>query len=160
MDRFEQFSYMLFEISRYWHKLATEEMESHGLKGPHSVYLMALENNPNGITAPQLCELCRKDKADVSRTMAAMEKKGLVVKEGVHQNLYRGVFKLTEKGMELAQQVRKRATLAVKLAGKDLSDDARQVFYKSMDLIANNLRELCKDGLPPTSGHTKGDSRK
>ena len=124
------------------------------------VYLMALENNPNGITAPQLCELCRKDKADVSRTMAVMEKKGLVVKEGVHQNLYRGVFKLTEKGMELAQQVRRRATLAVKLAGKDLTDDARQVFYKSMDLIANNLRELCKDGLPPTSGHTKGDSRK
>ena len=71
-----------------------------------------------------------------------------------------GVFKLTEKGLDLAKQVRKRATLAVKLAGKDLTDDARQIFYKSMDLIANNLRELCKDGLPPTNEHTKGTPRK
>ena len=148
MDRFEQFSYMIFEITRYWHKLAAEEMESHGLKGPHSVYLMALERNPEGITAPQLCEVCRRDKADVSRTMAIMEKRGLVTKEGVHQNLYRGVFKLTESGLALAKQVRKRATLAVKLAGKDLTDDARQIFYKSLDLIASNLRELSKDGLP------------
>ena len=39
-------------------------------------------------------------KADVSRMMAIMEKKGLVIKEGTNQNLYRGVFKLTETGKE------------------------------------------------------------
>ena len=159
MERFEQFSYLIFEISRYWHKLASEEMERHGLKGQHSVYLMALERNPGGVTAPQLCEICRKDKADISRSMAIMERMGLVTRESIHQNLYRSVFKLTESGMALADQVRKRATLAVKLAGKDLTEDARSIVYKSLDLIANNLRDLSKDGLPPTAPGKGGNPR-
>lgn len=147
-DRFERFSFALSEISRYWHKLTTDEMEKHGLKGTHSVYLMAMSRYPEGITAPKLCELCGKDKSDVSRMMSIMEKKGLVTKEGIHQNCYRGVFKLTETGREAADFVKKRANLAVSIAGKDLTDESRTVFYEAMESIAANLKELCEAGLP------------
>ena len=148
IERFERFSFAISEISRYWHKLAAEEMEKHGLKGPHSVYLMTMLRYPDGITAPKLCELCGKDKSDVSRMMSIMEEKGLVKKEGVHQNLYRGSFKLTEQGRSAAEQVRKRASLAVEIAGKDLTDENRAIFYEAMESITANLRELCKEGLP------------
>ncbi len=36
VDRFEKFSLAISEISKYWHKLATEEMEKYGLRSSHS----------------------------------------------------------------------------------------------------------------------------
>ncbi len=148
VDRFEKFSLSISEISRYWHKLTSEEMEKYGLKGTHSVYLLAMHRYPEGITAPKLCELCGKDKSDVSRMMSIMEKNGLVTKEGVYQNLYRGVFKLTEKGREAVEFVNRRAALAVEIAGRDLTSENRAIFYDALELIAANLKKLSTDGLP------------
>ena len=148
IDRFERFSFALSEISRYWHKLTSDEMEKHGLKGTHSVYLVTMSKFPDGITAPQICELCGKDTSDVSRMMSIMEKKGLVTKEGSFQNCYRGVFKLTPEGKDAAEFVKRRANLATQIAGKDLSEDERVLFYESLETIAANLKQLCVDGLP------------
>lgn len=148
INRFERFSFAISEISRYWHKLTSEEMEKYGLKGTHSVYLLTMFRFPDGITAPRLCELCGKDKSDVSRMMSIMEKKGLVKKEGIHQNLYRGLLKLTESGKQAAEHVRKRAILAVELAGKDLTDEKREIFYDALESIVFNLRILSKEGIP------------
>ena len=148
VERFERFSYAIFEISRHWHKLTTEEMEKYGLKGPHAIYLVVMHRFPDGITAPQLCEYCGKDKSDVSRMMAIMEQKGLVTKESIHQNRYGGTFKLTEEGWKAAEFVCTRAALAVEIAGKDLTEEMRTAMYESLESIANNLRDLSKDGLP------------
>lgn len=148
VERFERFSFAIFEITRYWHKLAAEEMAKYGLKGPHATYLTTLYRFENGITAPQLSELCGKDKADVSRMMSIMEKKGLVVKESVGKNLYRGLLKLTEEGQNAAKHVRERVALAVDLAGKGLSEKERENFYYALNLISDNLRTLCEEGLP------------
>ena len=148
VNRFERFSLLLFEILRYWHKLTAEEMKKYGLKGAHSIYLLTMLRYPDGITATQICECCVKDKADVSRMMTLLEKKGLVKKEGVHQNLYKGVFKLTEEGRKAALFVSQRASLAVDIAGKDLTDEQRKVLYEALEQIASNLRKLNKEGLP------------
>ena len=148
VDRFERFSFAVFEISRYWHKITANEMEKYGLKGPHSVYLTAMYRYPDGITAPQLCELCGKDKSDVSRAMSLMEQKGLVRKEGIYQNCYGGAFKLTEDGMAAAKHVCQRASIAVQIAGEDLSDENRAVLYESLEKIASKLRIISKEGLP------------
>lgn len=148
VERFGRFSFAIFEITRYWHKLASDEMAKYGLKGPHATYLTTLYGFKDGITAPKLCELCGKDKADVSRMMSIMEKKGLVVKESVGKNMYRGLLKLTEKGRLAAEAVRERVSLAVDLAGKGLSAEDRESFYKSLELISNNLRTLSESGLP------------
>ena len=148
VDRFERFSFALSEISRHWHKLATEEMEKYGLKGPHSVYLLTMNRYPEGITAPNLCALCGKDKSDVSRMMSILEKKGLVTKEGIHQKLYGGVYKLTDNGKAAAEHVSRRASIAVEIAGKDLTDEKREIFYEALESITLNLRELSKEGLP------------
>lgn len=148
VERFERFSFAISEISKHWHKIAGEEMAKYGLKGPHATYLLTISHYEDGITGPQICELCGKDKADVSRMMSIMEKKGLVTKESVHQNMYRGVFKLTEEGKEATEHVRQRASLAVELAGKDLSDKKREIFYEALESIVMNLREISKEGLP------------
>lgn len=148
IDRFERFSFAIFEISKCWHKLAAEEMTKYGLKGPHATYLTTLYRYEEGVTAPQLCELCGKDKSDVSRMVSILEEKGLVTKEVVNQSLYRGLFKLTEEGKNAAEHVCERASLAVEMAGKDLNLEERQAFYAALESIATNLREICKEGLP------------
>lgn len=148
IERFERFSMGISEVSRHWHKIAAAEMERYGLKGSHATYLITLYRHPEGMTATQLCDVCGRDKSDVSRMMSIMEQKGLARKESEHQNLYRGVFKLTETGMWAAEDVCRRANLVVELAGKDLTDEKRAIFYEALDLIAANLRMISQDGLP------------
>ena len=148
VDRFERFTFAISEISKYWHKIASTEMEKYGLKGPHAVYLVAMSRYEGGITATQLGELCGKDKADVSRAMTILEKKGLVSKEGVNQNLYRALLKLTQEGKEAAEQVCQRAAIAVEQAGSGLTEENRKIFYESLEYITAKLQELSEAGLP------------
>lgn len=148
VERFSKFSFVLFEITRCWHQLSAEEMEKYGLKGPHCTYLLSIAEHPDGLTATQICEICGKDKADVSRTMAFLEKKGMVTKEGIHQNLYRGVYKLTDDGIKAAEHVQRRASLAVELAGKDMTEEERVAFYRALATVAANLRKLSEEGIP------------
>lgn len=148
LNRFARFSLAISEIDRCWHKLAAEEMAKYDLKSPHAVYLTTLYNYAEGVTAAKLGELCGKDKADVSRMVAILEKKGLVRKEAQGGNLYRAKLLLTEEGKNAAEQVQQRAAVAVELAGSGMSEDEREVFYRCLERITSNLQTLSKDGLP------------
>lgn len=143
MDRFETFSLALFNISRYWNKIAADEMEKYGLKGPHAFYLVTILRNDGDITASQLCELCGKDKADVSRAIARMEQIGLLQRVG--SNPYRAKLLLTDSGREAAASVRQTAQLIVDRVGGDLSPEDRAVFYEVLGSITSNLEKLCKE---------------
>lgn len=148
IDRFERFSMAIFEISRYWHKIAADEMEKYGLKGPHCIYLLTMHQHPEGITASALGELCGRDKADVSRMMSIMEQKGLVSRAGLTHNLYRNLLQLTEEGVAAAEQVCQRVCIAVEAAGKGLDEARRAFLYEALDLISGNLRHISQEGLP------------
>lgn len=148
LDRFARFSLAISEIHRCWHKLAAEEMAKYELNSPHAIYLNTLYCYPDGITAAKLGELCGKDKADVSRMVSILENKALVRRNTTDGNRYRAKLVLTEEGKKAAMHVRSRAALAVELAGAGLSDEDREIFYRSLELITTNLQTLCKDGLP------------
>ena len=149
LNRFAKFSLSISEIDRCWHKLAAEEMAKYDLNSPHAVYLNTLyDASRDGITAAQLGELCGKNKADVSRMIAILEKKGLVQKVAVGSNMYRAKLMLTDEGRQAAEHVRERAAIAVELAGSGLTNDERETFYKALGLITENLQKLSKDGLP------------
>lgn len=147
VDRFERFSFAISEISRYWHKIAADEMEKYGLKGPHAVYFTTMYRYADGITATQLGELCSRDKSDVSRAISVMEKKGLAKKEGINQNLYRAKLTLTDDGKKVAEHINEKARIAVEFVGKDLSEENRKNFYESLESIVYNLQVLSREGL-------------
>jgi DNA-binding MarR family transcriptional regulator len=150
VDRFEKFTYAISEAYRCWHRIATGAMEEYGLKGSHSIYLTTLDHYPEGLTAVQLGEVCGRDKADVSRSIAKLEEKGLLRKEGLHQNLYRAKLVLTDEGKALAQKVNEKAKCAVDAGGKGLTEEHREAFYSALDIIVANLQVLSKEGLHPT----------
>ncbi|MBR2473773.1 MAG: MarR family transcriptional regulator [Clostridia bacterium] len=146
LDRYERFSMYIAGAYRYVQKLEREEMEKYGLKGAYAQYLIAMRRYPDGVTATQLCEICDKDKAAVSRAVTEMEAKGVLFREG--SNPYRAMLKLTEEGRKASDFVCQRAELAVRDAGKGLSDENREIFYSSLATIASNLQLICKDGIP------------
>ena len=148
LERFERFSFAIAEIYRCWHKLAAEELAKYNLSSAHAVYLNTLYNNPEGMTAAKLGEVSGKDKADVSRMVAILEKRGMLEKQRVRENMYRALLKLTEKGKKVARHVQKRAAVAVELAGAGLTDSERASFYQSLGKITANLQMLSKKGLP------------
>ena len=148
LKRFARFSLAISEIDRCWHKLAAETMAEYDLNSPHAVYLTTLYNFSEGITAAKLGELCCKNKADVSRMVAILEKKGLVRKEAIGGNFYRARLLLTEEGKQAAEHVQQRAAVAVELAGSGMSEEEREVFYRCLERITTNLQTLSKEGLP------------
>ncbi|MBQ6810207.1 MAG: winged helix-turn-helix transcriptional regulator [Firmicutes bacterium] len=145
IQRFEKFSMAMTEINRYWHKIAADELEKYGLKGPYAVYLIVLMRYPEGITASQLCELSGRNKADVSRAVTDMEQKGLAQRVGPG---YRALIFLTEEGTVAAENIRERAAKAVEHGGCGISDEERDVFYRALDRILANLKTISEEGLP------------
>lgn len=147
LNRFARFSLAISEIDRCWHKLAAEVMAKYDLNSPHAVYLNTLYEHKDGVTAARLAELCCKNKADVSRMVSILEKKGLVKREAIGDNLYRAKLLLTEEGTIAAGHVRQNAARAVELAGAGLSDADREVFYRCLEQITSNLQDLSQRGL-------------
>ena len=147
LDRFERFTFSIFEISRCWHKLASDVMSKYDLKGPYAIYLIVMRRFPLGVTAAQLCEICNRDKADVSRAVALMEEKGLVIrKEGLTR--YRALLKLTAAGKSAADDIARSAHIAVDRAGKGVSDEDHEIFYRALDAIKEKMQQLCREGIP------------
>ncbi len=149
LERFEEFTFSIYEIQRCWTKLASEGMEVYGLKGSCAVYLLAMRRFPGGVTAARLGSLCGRDKADVSRAVAVLQSKGLVEKtDGGKKKSYRAGIVLTEQGRLLTEEIAKRAEYAESIAGAGLSDDERKIMYSALEKIRGNLKSLEKDGIP------------
>ena len=147
LNRFARFSLAIAEIHRCWHKLAAEEMAKYDLNSAHAFYLTTLIQYPEGITAARLCEICEKDKAAISRIVAELEEAGLVQRLERNGTRYRATLVLTPSGREAAEVVSRTAKWAVERAGEGLTDADREVFYRVLALIAENLHAICKDGL-------------
>ena len=147
LRRFEQFCTSAFSIYRSILKIERIEMEKFGLKGPHAQCLLNMSRYPEGITAAQLCTIGDKDKAAISRTVAELEEAGMLIRQCNGNNRYRAQLTLTERGVDAAARVAERAKRAVEKAGSGLTDEQRAVFYHALGLIADNLQNICDEGL-------------
>lgn len=146
IDRFEQFFFSISSIYKIVQKIEREEMARYGLKGSHVQCMVAMVQHPEGVTISQLCELCDKDKAAVSRDLAELEEKGMLERIRMDK-VYRAPIRLTETGRAMACQVSGIIQTAVELAGERLTDEDRRIFYQTLDLIAGNLRRISREGV-------------
>lgn len=147
VSRFEEFSSSIFAINRCIQKIERVEMAKFGLKGPQAQCLLALARHPEGMTSGQLREVCDKDKAAISRTVAELEQEGMVERRTNNGNRYRAILKLTETGSAAARQVADRARVAVENAGGGMSDAQRTTLYAALHAIADRLQKICAEGL-------------
>lgn len=156
VSKYEHFSLSVSRIHHDIQKIERTQMEQFGLKGPHAQTLLALHRHPEGVTSVQLCEICAKDKAAISRSVGELEEKGMVCRQQFHGSAYRALLKLTPKGEAAAREVSARAVMAVEQAGKGLDDGSREVFYQVLALIADNLHAICMNGINETGDMKHG----
>ena len=147
ISKYEIISNSVACISRDIQRLERAEMAKYNLKAPHAQCLLVLSRYPEGLIATQLCELCEKDKAAISRTLSELERQGLVQKRKDGENAYRAPVLLTEAGREASARVEQLAQMAVEQAGVGLTEERRAVFYETLELIAGNLTRISRDGL-------------
>ena len=147
IDRYELLSSSISSMYHDIQKIERVEMAKFGLKGPHAQCILALNRYPGGLTVSQLCDICDKDKAAVSRTVSELEDAGMILRSPRNGTRYRAPLTLTEQGITAAQAVSERAHLAVEQAGLGLDNNQRQIFYQVLTLISGNLHAICKDGL-------------
>lgn len=148
IDRFEQFVSYISAIHRDIQRIERDEMEKLGLKGAYAQYLVVMHRYPEGITAADLCEVCDKDKAAVSRAVTEMEHHGLLSRLCSHDSQYRALLKLTEKGKQAADFVCRKAVSAVKIAAAEIDDETRTTLYRALRSVASGVQNICKEGLP------------
>ena len=143
LSRFEQFAFIISGIQREVQKIEREEMIKHGYRGAFALYLAVLSHYDEGLTATEICEICDKDKAAVSRIIAEMEEKGLIEREKSEEKVYRTKIFLTEKGKEIADFVGKRAASVIsKVSDSIIKEEEREHLYKMLAGIYKNLREF------------------
>ena len=147
LNRFEQFSSIMFGIWRDIQRLERDEMIKYGYKGAYAQYLVALSQHPDGLIVSRISEICDKDKAAVSRIMAEMLENGLVCRADGAVNGYRGKLKLTETGREIAERVCENARIAVAAVGQEMTEEEREIFYQTLERISSRLDELAKNGI-------------
>ena len=145
LQRFEQFTASITTITHYIQKIERDEMEKLGLKGAYAQYLLAMHQHPQGLTAAQLCEICERNKAAVSRILSELEQRGLIHRSA---EAYRSVLTLTDEGRDIADWVSHKAALAAELVGQGLGDQDRTALYSTLTLITSNIEAVSKTGLP------------
>ena len=147
IGRFEQFCTAIANIQHSVMKIERVEMEKYGLKGPHAQCMLVMERNPEGITAAELCEACEKDKAAISRTLSELEAAGMITRVEPNGKRYRSKLYLTQKGKTVAKAVDDRVHRAVSLVSEGYDVQTREIFVNVLNMIANNLQNLVKNGL-------------
>lgn len=147
IQRFETFVTVITQIYRSIQKLKSQEMAEFGLKGAHVMCLVQLYQHTEGLTSAQLVQSCEEDKAAVSRALAELRERGLVVSEDTPKR-YRTKMQLTEEGRRITQQMDSKILEVVGAGGAGYTPEEREVFYRVLLQIAENLQRACgaKDG--------------
>ncbi len=146
IKRFEQLTIGISRISKSIRKIKKSCMGSLGLKSTHVMCIYYLTQNPDGLTASGLCRLCREDKAGISRILTDLEQKHFIhYPLAAGEKKYRARAVLTDIGNEYAQKVSDLILRSTMAGGAGLTDTERQIFYRVLFKIADNLDLLCKE---------------
>ena len=144
VDRFKTFTILIAKISRSIRKIKTEEMKELKLKSVHVSCLYYLFKHNGFLTAKELCNICEEDKAAVSRSLDYLEKEAYISCLSTTKKRYKSPLTLTEKGLEVGKQITEKIDNILNSAGNGMVEEERNHFYKSLNLISENLQKICE----------------
>ena len=145
-ERFETFTVLINRISRNIRKIKNQEMAEYNLRSAHVSCLYYLYIS-KGATATELCERCEEDKATISRSLDYLEKEGYLTCETQNTKRYKSPLILTEKGKAIGKQIVDKVNRVLDGVGANLTEDERKIFYRSLNLISDNLEFVANHNL-------------
>lgn len=133
---FENFTISILKLNKLIQKIKQHEMQEYDLKAIHVMCGYYLNEHPEGLTSSELVKLTLEDKAAISRALKAMQDRGFVTYDA---NRHNAPVRLTDEGKRFAEFILERSDKAVEAGSAALSEDERNLFYKSLGAIAENL---------------------
>ena len=141
-ERFSSFTVLIANINRCIRRIKAEEMAEYNLKSPHVSCLYYLYHS-EGLTAKELGDICGEDKAALSRSIEFLVSEGYLSCPSSTKKRYKSPLVLTERGREVARDLADKVDGVLVLAGDGMSDDERDIFYRCLALINENLVTIC-----------------
>lgn len=140
-ERFRNFTFLINSIARDIKRIKSDEMSKLNLKSPHVSCLYYLYNE-QALTAKELCEICGEDKASVSRSLDYLITNGYVQNDSCSKKHYKNPIQLTEMGQKAGCILSERIDNILAEVGVGITEKERQILYKSLSLIHDNLQKL------------------
>jgi len=144
INRYNTFTVLVSSVNRCIKKIKTEKMSEFNLKSTHLSCLHYIYNS-DGMTAKELCDICKEDKGLISRSLEHLEENGYITYEHTEHKKYRTKLNLTEKGVEIAEKLNQLIDEMVVSASDGVSENDREIMYNVLEKINTNLNVMCKN---------------
>lgn len=143
-ERFETFTVLISQISRHIRRIKKQEVAEYGLRSSHISCLYYLYVS-EGLTATDLCEKCKEDKAGVSRALDYLENGGYLICETHGTKRYKSRLILTEKGKEVGYKIAEKINRVLAEVSVGLTEEERITLYRSLAIISENLEKISSE---------------
>ena len=141
IGRFEAFTFLISDLTRNIRRIKTGEMVKWNLKSRHvSCIYYLFEHGP--LTVKELCEVCGDDKANLSRSIEYLEENGYLKVKEIGSRGYKKHYELTESGYAVGRDIFSRIEQIISKASEGLSDGDRDIMYRSLGMINDNLKKI------------------
>jgi DNA-binding MarR family transcriptional regulator len=136
--RFENFTIAILKLNKLVQKIKLHEMKEFDLKAIHVMCIYYLGGSSHGLTATELARLTLEDKAAISRALQLLDARGYIKYNG---SGYGATITLTAEGEKVADFIADKANIAVDAGGGRLTESERENFYKSLNIISEDLEK-------------------
>ncbi|MBQ8404072.1 MAG: winged helix-turn-helix transcriptional regulator [Clostridia bacterium] len=147
LERFSKFTLLIDGIYKSIHKIKLDTAPYLGIKSVHVFWVYSLRTHPEGLTATELAALSEIDRSLVSREVAKLCADGYITNvggSGKRRN-YNSRLVLTEKGLELAEYIRKEALKIQNQADDGVSEEELESFYSVLEKLHANFVKITKE---------------
>ena len=143
-DGFIRFTTMLSGIMRNIRRIMSDIAAEYNVKRSYiSVIYYVYRHGP--LSAAKLCSLCGEDKANISRTIKALEDEGYITKQ-IRASARPSVrMVLTEQGEDVGRFLEARVAEAVKVATAGIEPENIAIMYEVLARIDENLAAVADD---------------
>jgi DNA-binding MarR family transcriptional regulator len=147
LERFSKFTLLIDGIYKSIHKIKLDNAPYLGIKSVHVFWVYSLLDHPDGLTSTELASLSEIDRSLVSREVAKLCADGYITYiggSGKRRN-YNSRIVLTEKGVELAEYIRREALDVQKKADADITEEELEIFYSVLEKLYGNFQNITKE---------------
>jgi DNA-binding MarR family transcriptional regulator len=147
LERFSKFTLLIDGIYKSIHKIKLDNAPYLGIKSVHVFWVYSLLKHPEGLTSTELAALSEIDRSLVSREVAKLCADGYITYvggSGKRRN-YNSRIVLTEKGVELAEYIRREALDVQKKADADITEEELEIFYSVLEKLYGNFQNITKE---------------
>ena len=147
LERFGKFTLLIDGIYKNIHKIKLDTAPDLGIKSVHVFWIYLLRKHPDGLTATELAARSEIDRSLVSRELQKLCADGYIMSMGGtgKRKNYNSRLVLTEKGLELAEYIRRKAMEVQASADEGISEEELEIFYMVLEKLHGNFVKITKE---------------